>query len=201
MSPLSASGTVLLVGLGNPGRSYERTRHNSGFLVIDRVSEALAIGLDRRKKDILFGKGRTDGREVILAKPTAFMNRSGPPVQRLLQFFKVPIENLFAIHDDMDLAFGRLQVRPKGSAAGHRGVESLVKALGSGGFARLRIGVGRPEAPGAVTRHVLGRFTAEEGPLLDQIISRAVAGVLLVLKDGIEEGMNQINNRKLLISH
>ncbi len=199
MPPLPASSVILLVGLGNPGPDYERTRHNAGFMAIDDMSDASGISLDKTKHGTRFGRGVIEGTDVILAKPMAFMNNSGPPVQRLARFFRIPVSNLIIIHDDIDLAYGRLKITAKGGSGGHKGIASLANALASSDVPRLRIGVGRPGIRSDVTHHVLGRFTREEDQILGEIIIRARDGILLLLKNGLKEGMNQINNRKLLI--
>jgi peptidyl-tRNA hydrolase, PTH1 family len=201
MPPLSVSGAALLVGLGTPGRSYEKTRHNAGFLALDEISNPAGIPLGKSKYDTLFGRGTIEGTDVILAKPMAFMNNSGPPIQKLARFFRIPVSNLLVIHDDIDLMFGRLKIKEKGGHGGHKGIESLSMAFGTGDFHRFRIGVGRPKTRSHVTDHVLGRFTRDEEQVLGKIITSTREGIILLLKKGLTEGMNQINNRKLLISH
>lgn len=198
---MPVSNVILMVGLGNPGRSYEETRHNAGFMVVDNISDNFDIPLARKKHDTVFGRGAIEGRDVILAKPMAFMNNSGPPIRRLAHFFKIPVSDLFVIHDDIDLVYGRLKIMEKGGHGGHKGIESLTKAFGSSDFPRLRIGVGRPDITSDVTNHVLGKFTREEEQILGEVITRAREGVLLLLRKGVKEGMNQINSRRLLISH
>ncbi len=198
---MSVSSIILIVGLGNPGRSYGRTRHNAGSMVLDEISDRFDIPLDQKKHDTAFGRGAIEDRDVILARPMAFMNNSGPPIQRLAHFFKIPVAGLFVIHDDIDLVYGRLKIMEKGGHGGHKGIESLTGAFSSSDFLRLRIGVGRPAVTSDVTNHVLGKFTGREALVLGEIIIRAREAVVLLLKKGVTEGMNQINNRKLLISH
>jgi PTH1 family peptidyl-tRNA hydrolase len=198
---MPVDNAILIVGLGNPGHRYERTRHNAGFMVLDDISDRFNIPLDRKKHDAAFGRGTIEGRDVILAKPMAFMNNSGPPIQQLAHFFKIPAAGLFIIHDDIDLVYGRLKIMERGGHGGHKGIESLNKAFNSSDFPRLRIGVGRPDITSDVTNHVLGRFTGEEADILGEVISSARKALLLLLKKGVTEAMNQVNKRKLLISN
>ncbi len=189
-------GLRLVVGLGNPGRAYEATRHNVGFMVIDRLAGDFAISLDRRKFDVVFGRGRIGQNEVILAKPMAYMNRSGPPIRRLADYLKLTGEDLLIIHDDIDLVFGRLKIKGKGGHGGHNGLKSLMAAFGGGDFVRLRVGIGR-SGPGAdVTDHVLGRFLSAERDVLREVLTRAGDAVVTILCKGVKEGMNHFNLKK-----
>lgn len=190
----------LIVGLGNPGSIYEKTRHNSGFMVIDDIATVFAISLDRQKFDTLYGRGSIKGIEVILAKPMAFMNNSGPPAKRLADYFRIKSQDLLVIHDDIDLALGRLKIKDNGGHAGHKGVKSLMKAFGEGDFSRLRIGVGRSEEASRVTDHVLGNFRSEEIKILAQVIATARDAVVTVLCEGPQEGMNRFNSTRIMIA-
>lgn len=190
----------LVVGLGNPGDAYLKTRHNAGFMVVDEVAEAFSIPLVKRKFDTIFGRGSVDGVEVILIKPMAFMNLSGPPVLKIANYFKILCEDMLAIHDDIDLAFGRLKINEKGGDGGHNGVRSLMEAFGGGDFVRLRVGVGRPEARISAADYVLNGFSAKEIEVLDQITTKARDAVVTILCKGTKEGMNRFNNKRILIS-
>jgi len=190
----------LVVGLGNPGDAYLKTRHNAGFMVVDEVAEAFSIPLVKRKFDTIFGRGSVDGVEVILIKPMAFMNLSGPPVLKIANYFKILCEDMLAIHDDIDLAFGRLKINEKGGDGGHKGVRSLMDAFGGGDFVRLRVGVGRPEARISAADYVLNGFSAKEIEVLDQITTKARDAVVTILCKGTKEGMNRFNNKRILIS-
>ncbi len=194
----------LIVGLGNPGREYERTRHNAGFMVVDEIAREYAVPLNKNKFDCLFGRGELGGFPVILAKPMAYMNRSGPPVRRVADYFRILSEDVLVIHDDIDLAFGRLQIKEKGGHGGHKGVRSLMNVFGGGDFIRLRIGVGRGvENAGhesTVVNHVLGGFKTEETDALDRIISRAGEAVSTILCKGAKEGMNRFNRKGTIIT-
>jgi PTH1 family peptidyl-tRNA hydrolase len=156
--------------------------------------------LSREKFNVIFGQGVIAGRSAILAKAQAYMNRSGPPVRQMADYFKIPSEDIVVIHDDIDLDFGRLKIKEKGGHGGHKGIKSLVDALGEDAFVRLRIGVGRPENGSNVTDHVLGRFEPNEKHMLDQIVERARDAVVTILCDGAKEGMNRFNERRIQIS-
>jgi len=189
----------LLVGLGNPGKDYRNTRHNAGFLVVDRIAATFAIAIDRRRFDVETGRGLVAGRDLILAKPQSYMNRSGPPVFRLAAYFKILCEEMLVVHDDIDLAFGRIKIKEKGGHGGHNGLRSLIDAFGGGDFARVRIGIGRSDAA-TVTDHVLGRFKPEEAKALDQIVGKAADAIVTILDKGIREAMNTFNNRSVITS-
>ncbi|UCE54351.1 MAG: aminoacyl-tRNA hydrolase [Desulfobacterales bacterium] len=191
----------LVVGLGNPGAAYEKTRHNAGFMVADKLAAEFGFMFDKQKFDAVYGRGFIESAEVILAKPMTFMNRSGPPVKKLANFFKILSEDVLVIHDDIDLAFGRFKIKEKGGHGGHKGIRSLIDAFGGGDFVRLRIGIGRSETGISVTDHVLGRFTDEESNLLDQIISWARDAVVTILCQGTKVGMTNFNNRNFMITH
>lgn len=186
----------LIVGLGNPGAAYEDTRHNAGFMVVDDIADTFGIPLDKTKYDTQYGRGVIEGIDVVLVKPMDFMNNSGPPVQRLAHFFRIPAEQMVIIHDDIDLAYGRLKIIETGGHGGHKGVRSLTAAMGNANFPRLRIGIGHPGSKDRVTDHVLGRFTTDEEPALDRVVTRARQGIVVLLRNGIKEGMNLVNNRR-----
>jgi len=191
----------LVVGLGNPGDNYKKTRHNAGFMVLDEVADFFAITVKKTRpfSDLLYGRGLIDGVDTILAKPLAFMNRSGPPIQSILHYYRILCEEMLVIHDDIDLAFGRLKIKKKGGDGGHKGVRSLIQALGRDEFIRLRIGVGRSEEKINTTDHVLGRFKPEEKKVLGPIIVRAREAVVTILTKGIEEGMNRFHDKRIII--
>ncbi len=190
----------LVVGLGNPGVRYENTRHNAGFMIADKIAGDFNISFDKRKFDCLFGRGFVEDVEVLLAKPMAFMNRSGPPIQQLAHFFRIQSKEMVVIHDDIDLVFGRLKIKEKGGHGGHNGIRSLMDAFGGGDFVRLRIGVGRSEVGERVTDHVLGRFSAYDTQFLTRIISGARDAVATILCKGTKEGMNLFNGKDLAIT-
>jgi peptidyl-tRNA hydrolase, PTH1 family len=195
---MSQSPLKLVIGLGNPGKEYAMTRHNAGFMVVDKLADAFRISMDKNKFDTIHGKGKIQGNEVMLAKPQAFMNLSGPPVQKLAGFYRISCEDMLIIHDDIDLAFGRIKIKEKGGDGGHKGIRSIKDAFGGGNFTRLRIGIGRSEAGADVVDHVLGRFNPEEKTLLDKIIATAMDAVLTILCEGAKEGMNRFNRLKTI---
>ena len=196
---MSANGPILVVGLGNPGKKYQDTRHNAGFMVVDRIAQDYGISLNKAKFDAVFGRGTIKNVDVILAKPMAFMNRSGPPVQQLAHYFRIQSKDLLVIHDDIDLAFGRIKIKQKGGHGGHNGIKSIMDAFGGGDFSRLRIGVGRSEAGESVTDHVLGRFSADKAEILSRIISGARDAAVEILCNGTKAGMNLFNGKDLTI--
>jgi len=190
----------LVVGLGNPGARYENTRHNAGFMIADKIARDFNISLDKRKFDCVYGRGFIEDVEVLLAKPMAFMNRSGPPIQKLAHFFRIQCKEMVVIHDDIDLVFGRLKIKEKGGHGGHNGIRSLLDAFGGGDFVRLRIGVGRSEFGDSVTDHVLGRFSVQNAEVLTRIISGARDALVTVLCKGTKAGMNLFNGKDLAIT-
>ena len=189
----------LVVGLGNPGKTYSKTRHNAGFMVVDEVADTFSIAFEKRKFDTRFGIGSVNGVKIVLAKPMAFMNKSGPQVQKIAGYYRILCEDILVVHDDIDIPFGRLKIKEKGGDGGHRGVRSIMDALGGGDFARLRIGVGRPDAEKDAADYVLGKFTLEERKVLNRIITAAKDAIVTILCKGTKEGMNRFNDRRILI--
>jgi PTH1 family peptidyl-tRNA hydrolase len=187
------SEAFLIAGLGNPGEQYRCTRHNAGFMVVDALADRFAIPVRRRKFDVLYGRGQIRGVDVLLAKPQAFMNRSGPPLRQLADYFRIQREAVIIIHDDIDLAFDRLKIKEKGGDGGHRGIRSLIQAFGGDRFVRLRVGVGRSEYGADVVDHVLGGFSHEEQAAFETILQTAVDAIVTILCKGIQEGMNRYN--------
>jgi PTH1 family peptidyl-tRNA hydrolase len=189
------SPQYLVVGLGNPGGEYRLTRHNIGFMVVERLCTAHRIPLDHKRFDCLYGIGAVATKTAGLVQPQAFMNRSGPPVLRLMSVYGISSRNLLIIHDDIDIAFGRLKIKEKGGHGGHNGVKSLMGAMGTGDFSRLRIGVGRPEGGGDVIQYVLEPFSADEHERLDAILDHAAQAVVTILSHGANVGMNRFNRK------
>ncbi|MCD6224075.1 MAG: aminoacyl-tRNA hydrolase [Deltaproteobacteria bacterium] len=188
-----ADGIRLIIGLGNPGKQYEKTRHNAGFMVIDAIADTFSISIAKKKFNAEFGRGSIEGVEAVLAKPQAFMNISGPPVQKLAAYFKISTQDILVIHDDIDLNLGRMKIKEKGGGGGHNGIKSLINALNGDSFSRLRIGIGRPGEHTEVIDHVLGRFTLGESEVMDRTIFRAKEAVVTILCNGVKEGMNRFN--------
>jgi PTH1 family peptidyl-tRNA hydrolase len=181
----------LIVGLGNPGRRYEATRHNVGFRVMDALAERHHIEWESARAEAIIGRWRAAS--VLLAKPLTFMNASGQAVLDLLQFYKIELADLLVVVDDTNLALGRLRARGAGSAGGHNGLKSVIGVLGSGAFARLRIGVGRGDARRDLADHVLAKFEPQERLVVSEAIERATEAVELFVAEGIEPVMNRFN--------
>jgi PTH1 family peptidyl-tRNA hydrolase len=184
--------TKLIVGLGNPGRKHANNRHNVGFQCLDRLAEALGLSFSRRKHKALLAQGETAGIKVILAKPQTFMNLSGEAVERLAHFYQVTPENILVIYDDLDLPVGKIRLRPEGGSGGHKGMKSIIEHLGTNGFCRLRVGIGRPPH-GDPVDYVLGDFTPDERIAMDEARERVVSAVELWLAEGIVVAMNKYN--------
>lgn len=182
----------LIVGLGNPGERYARNRHNVGFLLLDHLAEKHQLSFARRRFNALLAEGDIDAQRVILAKPQTFMNLSGQTVSKLSSFYRIPTNDIIIVYDDLDLPLGRIRLRAHGSAGGHHGIESIIAALGRNDFARVRIGIGRPESRDDVN-HVLGNFSDEEQHVLNETFERALGALELWLRAGIEQAMNQFN--------
>jgi PTH1 family peptidyl-tRNA hydrolase len=153
--------------------------------------------MTQKKFECLMGLGAIDGQTVILAKPQAFMNLSGPPVSRLAAYFNVTHEHLLVIHDDIDLFFGQIKIKAKGGHGGHNGIRSMIDAFGCGDFPRIRIGIGRPGGETDVTDHVLGKFFPEEIESVKSLLKNAADAALVILNQGIPQGMNQFNKKPL----
>ncbi|MDD3925241.1 MAG: aminoacyl-tRNA hydrolase [bacterium] len=182
----------LLVGLGNPGDKYADTRHNVGFMVMDEVLRRLSGSDYRRHCRSLVAEERLRGERVILAKPQTFMNKSGEAVAALLGWYKVSMDRLLVVYDDLDLPLGQLRLRITGSAGGHNGMRSIIACLGRQDIPRLRIGIGAPAGDGTVG-YVLGRFSPRERPEVELMIAQAADAVELVLEQGFEAAMNKYN--------
>ncbi len=186
----------LVVGLGNPGKEYELTRHNIGFRVIDRISADLKIKVSKGQCLAITGQGDAAGHKLILAKPQTFMNLSGDSVSELVRWFKIERGHLMVIYDDLDLDTGTLRIRPKGNSGGHKGVESIINRLGTTEFTRIRLGIGRPDRTPLKedsSGYVLSRIPREEQEAIDQAILSAAEAVPLILKEGLEAAMNKYN--------
>jgi PTH1 family peptidyl-tRNA hydrolase len=185
--------TYLLVGLGNPGREYRANRHNLGFMTIDQFGQTLGIRLSRVQSKALLGIGALDENKVVLAKPQTYMNLSGQAVSSLLHFYKIPLERLLVIHDELDLPLGTLRLRPGGGSAGNKGLASIIQQLGTQEFPRLRIGIGQPPGQMSGADYVLQDFPPAEQELLEIVLKRAVEAAQVFVRSGLETAMNQYN--------
>lgn len=182
----------IVVGLGNPGQEYSATRHNIGFMAVDKLAERWAVTSWRERYNAQVAEYRGE-ETVLLVKPQTFMNLSGRAVVPLAAFYKVPYEDIIVIYDDLDLSTGRLRLRLKGGSGGHRGIESLLYESGKDDFSRVRIGIGRPPEGWETANYVLGRFTAEETTAINQAISQAADAVECIIKEGFSKAMNKFN--------
>lgn len=183
----------LLIGLGNPGREYKDNRHNIGFMLIDRLAVRLdARGMKLQSKAIVTS-GLYEGRKLILAKPQTYMNLSGQSVRGLLNFYKIPPQNLMVAHDDLDLPLGTIRIRPGGGAGGQKGMVSTIEHLGTKDFPRLRLGIGRPPGRMDPAAYVLQDFSREEMFLVSETLDRAADAVLTFVTQGLNAAMNKFN--------
>jgi peptidyl-tRNA hydrolase, PTH1 family len=185
----------IIVGLGNPGVHYQGSRHNVGFQVVDRLSERQRIPICSRRFKALYGTGRINSEDVVLVKPITFMNLSGEAVRKTANAFSVAREDLIVIHDDLDLALGRLRVKRKGGDGGHQGVRSIVEAMGSNAFLRLKVGIGRPPKEVDPADYVLSPFEEDDQPEIDSALSRAAEAVAAILSEGVEAALTRFHKK------
>ena len=192
-----ASETWLIVGLGNPGREYEKTRHNAGFRALDILADKLGCKVDKAKFQGMYGQVTCKGRKLLLLKPQTFMNLSGRSVLQLSAFFHVPPQNIIVLFDDISLELGRLRIRKDGSAGGHNGIKSIIAELGSQDFPRVKIGVGaKPHPDFDLADWVLSAFTAQEEKALQPALERAADAALAIVELGIPEASNRYGGAK-----
>lgn len=187
------SSTFLVVGLGNPGREYRTSRHNIGFMLLDRLAERLGCTFSRVESRALVAKGDYLENRLILVKPQTYMNLSGQAASSLLRFYKIPLEQLLVIYDEVDLPLGILRLRPGGGSAGHKGMQSIMDKLGTQEFPRLRIGINRPPGRKEAADYVLQDFSKDEAQLLPELLDRAIEAVLTFVRGGITDAMNLYN--------
>ncbi len=185
----------LVVGLGNPGKEYEKTRHNIGFMVVDRLAEKLGVSLSKKKMQGLCGEYSADDEKVYLLKPQTFMNCSGDSVQPFSHFLKISGENMIVIHDDLDLPLGQVKAQWKAGAGGQKGVASIIEQLGHQEFCRLRIGINRPPQKHEVVDYVLRPFSAQDSKIVSEVIDRSVEAVELFIKKGLDPVMQMFNRK------
>lgn len=183
----------VMIGLGNPGKKYEDTRHNVGFMAIDTISKQWDISVTQQKFRALVGEGRIDMQKVLLVKPQTYMNLSGESVSEILKFYKLTHEDILVIYDDLDLPVGKLRLREKGSAGGHNGIKSLIAHLGTQDFKRIKIGIDRPEPGRSVSDYVLGTFPKAEQPDIQKAVELASEASVYWLKESFPNVMNKFN--------
>ena len=181
----------LIVGLGNPGKKYEHTRHNMGFDVIDLFSELAQIDIDKESFKGLLGRGKVFDEDVLLLKPQTFMNLSGESVWQVVSFFKINLEDIIVIYDDMDLEPGRIRLRPGGSSGGHNGIKNIIEHLGTENIKRIRVGIGKPTYD--TIDYVLSKPSKEERVLIDEAIVNAANAIKDILKDNFDKAMTKYN--------
>ena len=187
----------LIVGLGNPGVEYAATRHNIGFDMITFLSDKYNIPVNSREGKALVGKGILAGEKVMLAQPQTYMNLSGESVRALMDYYKIDIEDLLVIYDDISLDVGQIRMRGKGSAGGHNGIKSIIQHTGTQEFARIKIGVGQRPEGGDLVKHVLGRFSREEDGMFRDVFALAEEGLLAWLQEDMKSAMNKVNGRRI----
>ena len=188
----------LIVGLGNPGREYGQHRHNIGFRCVNYFARKHGLEFNKRQSRSQIARGRVAGEGVVLAKPQTFMNLSGRAVAPLIQQLMIPLNDMVVIYDDLDLPLSRIRIREKGSAGGHRGIQSIIDSLGSQDFPRIRVGLGRPpevRSEDEVAAYVLNEFTSNEQPLVTEAVTRVAEALEVLLSRGIAEAMNQFNQK------
>ena len=183
----------VIVGLGNPGDRYRNTRHNIGFQCIDLLSRRWGIDLRERRAKVILGRGRHLDRDVVLAKPRTFMNRSGDAINYLVARFGVKPSDIVVIYDEMALPVGKIRLRPGGSPAGHNGIRSIIGELHTQAFPRVRVGIGQPDMKGGQVSHVLNRFTEEEAPVISQVVQTVAEALDCLLEENITVAMNRFN--------
>jgi PTH1 family peptidyl-tRNA hydrolase len=187
----------LILGLGNPGRRYQFTRHNIGFMVLEKIAAQWEVDLKQKSFDALWNRGKIAGINVLLALPQTYMNLSGNAARKLLAYFKMDISNLIVIHDDLDLPFGKLRLKTGGGDAGHKGLKSITTCLGSADFMRVRMGIGKPSDKSRVEDYVLQRFDSGETDLLQQIVQLASEAATEIVLSGMQTAMVKYHTKNI----
>lgn len=183
----------IIAGLGNPGREYDGTRHNAGFVAAEKIAEDNGISIDSFERHALVGKGRMEGEKVLLIKPQTYMNLSGIAIRAALEYYKEPVESLLVIYDDISLEPGRIRIRQKGSAGGHNGIKNIIAELGTDVFDRIKIGVGQKPPRYDLVDWVLGRFKEEDIPEMEKAIEKVSEAAGFIISEGTEAAMNKYN--------
>ncbi len=185
----------IIAGLGNPGKQYESTRHNIGFISVDYLSAYFKINMNKLKFKAVYGEGTIAGEKVILIKPQTFMNLSGESLREIMSFYKVPVSNLIVIYDDVSLDTGRIRIRPQGSAGGHNGIKSIIYQLASDAFPRIKLGVGAPPEHWDMADWVTGKFSDEEIKILSKSVEKLPDAIEEMIKKGPQSAMNRFNSK------
>ncbi len=191
----------LIAGLGNPGRGYTNNRHNIGFMCLSHFARKYGIQFDKKQGKARIGMGNIDSTEVVLARPQTYMNSSGLAVDALVKRYRIILDDLIIIHDDLDLPLGKIRIRRGGRSAGHKGIESIIAELGTPDFTRIRVGIGHPALiegsdsgiESDIIDHVLGDFTPQEKKIIDQVIHKVGEAILCLMTEGLTVAMNKYN--------
>lgn len=183
----------IIVGLGNPGSEYEKTRHNTGFMVIDKIAAKYNIEIKKEKSKALIGIGEINGEKVMLVKPQTFMNLSGEAVRGIMDFYKESEDNLLIAFDDIDLELGNIRIKERGSAGTHNGMKSVVQNVGTTNFKRVKVGIGKPKGSMDLVNYVLGRFSDDELKILTESIEKAVEAIEIIVSGNVSKAMNLYN--------
>ena len=184
-----------IVGLGNPGRQYEETKHNVGFHVIDKLAKKYDIEVNKFKNKAFVGDGTIKGKRVLLVKPQTYMNLSGESVREIVNFYKIPQERFVVIFDDTSLPCGSVRIREKGSHGGHNGIRNIIDQMGTDEFNRIKVGIGEKPSDWDLADYVLAKFNPDDLPMMEQGMDKAVQGVELMLSRGIKEAANRVNQK------
>lgn len=187
----------VIIGLGNPGTEYENTRHNVGFMAIDKIAEKISNSNFKKEFKGEVATGYIGSEKIFLLKPQTFMNLSGEAVSEIMNFYKLSTEDIIVIYDDMDTEVGSFRIRKKGSAGGHNGIKSIIQHLKREDFPRIRIGIGRPSEHFTVVKYVLSNFTSEEKTALDTVLNKINDITTSIIKDGLDIAMNKYNPKKI----
>ena len=187
----------VIIGLGNPGKKYENTRHNAGFLALDALADKYGISISEKKHKALCGSGVVEGNKVLLVKPQTFMNVSGESVRSVMDFYKIdPEEDMLVIYDDISLAPGNIRIRKKGSAGGHNGIKSIIAHIGTQNFMRIKVGVGEKPSGWDLADYVLGHFSDEDNTKLKEIMPDIIQAAALMVQGDVDKAMNDFNAKK-----
>ncbi len=187
---------IMIAGLGNPGKEYEKTKHNVGFWVIDKLAKEYNINVTKFKHKALIGEGIIAGKKVLLVKPQTYMNLSGESIREIIKFYKIPLDQFYVIYDDTSLPLSNVRIREKGSAGGHNGIKNIIAHLGTDIFLRIKVGIGEKPNGWDLANYVLAPFSKDEEPLILSGVDKACHAIELLLNKGIKEAMNQTNQKR-----
>ncbi len=186
---------IIIAGLGNPGKEYDKTKHNVGFWVIDQLAKQYNIDVTKFKHKALIGDGTILGKKVLLVKPQTYMNLSGESIREILKFYKIPLEQFYVIYDDTSLPLSTVRIREKGSAGGHNGIKNIISHLGTEDFVRIKVGIGEKPNGWDLADYVLAKFSKDDEPLILSGVDKACHAIEIILTENIKEAMNQTNQK------